>query len=122
MAITYTWKVTGLTKTNADNLQDVVIGTRWTKTGTDENGNSGTFSGATPFTPAQIDPSHFVNFDNLTEAIVLSWIQPVVVGGYEQHVNEQIQKQIDAKVNPVVDVNNMPWDPTPLPGSSPTAG
>lgn len=113
MAITYTWKVTGLTKTNADGLSDVVIGTRWTKTGTDEHGNEGVFSGATPFKASDVDPNNFVDWNNLTEELVLSWIKPVVVGGYEQHVNEQIQKQIDAKINPVVDTSNMPWNPAP---------
>lgn len=113
MPITYTWKVTGLTKTNTDNLQDVVIGTRWAKTGTDEQGNSGTFSGATPFLASNVDPNNFVDWNNLTEEVVLSWIKPVVVGSYEQHVHEQIQKQIDLKKNPVTDVNNLPWEPAP---------
>ena len=119
MAITYTWKVTGLTKTNADGLSDVVIGTRWTKTGKDENGNEGVFSGATPFKASDVDPGNFVDWNNLTEELILSWIKPVVVGGYEQHVNEQIQKQIDAKINPVVDTSDMPWNPAPTGPVSP---
>lgn len=113
MAITYTWKVTGLTKTDADGLSGVVIGTRWEKKGTDELGNEGAFSGATPFLASDVDPGNFIDFNNLTEDLVLSWIKPVVTGSYENHVNEQIQKQIDAKKNPVVDVNNLPWNPAP---------
>lgn len=113
MAVTYTWKVTGLTKTNAEGMTDVVIGTRWNKIGTDEQGNEGVFSGATPFLASEVDPNNFVDWNNLTEAVVLSWIQPVVTGAYEQHVNEQIQKQIDLKKNPVVDTTNLPWDPAP---------
>jgi hypothetical protein len=120
MAVTYTWKVVGLTKTNTDNLQDVVIGTRWEKRGVDEDGNEGMFSGATPFLASEVDPNNFVDWNNLTEELVLSWIQPVVVDGYEQHVNEQIQKQIDAKKNPVVDTNDLPWSPAPEPNNSPT--
>ena len=46
MAITYTWAVTGMKVTKAGTLQDYVVQTYWTKTGTDESGNSGTFSGA----------------------------------------------------------------------------
>lgn len=109
MAITYSWKVTGLKKTSANNLNDVVVGTQWQCIGTDEDGNTGRFSGATPFKSSDIDPDNFVDFANLTEETVLSWIQPVVNGTYWDHVSEQIQKQINQKKNPVVDVNEMPW-------------
>lgn len=105
MAITYTWKVTGLKK----NTDGTVVQTYWQKIGTDENGNEGTFSGATPFSG---DPSAegYVPFENLTEADVLGWVQGVVVGGYEEHVNAQIQKQIDQKIS-VVEEAAMPWAP-----------
>jgi hypothetical protein len=44
--------------------------------------------------------------------MVLSWIQSVVVGDYERHVNEKIQKQIDEKKNPEVHVTaGFPWQP-----------
>lgn len=113
MAITYSWKLTSLKKKNSGSLNGVVFQTYWQKTGTDENGNTGTFSGATPFDPAQVDPNNFVAFDQLTEATVLGWIQSVVVDAYEQHVNEQIQRQIDEKVNATSDVmaGSFPWDP-----------
>jgi hypothetical protein len=101
MAVTYTWAVTGIKK-NAD---ESVVQTYWSKTGTDDDGNTGSFAGATPF---EADPSaeDYIPFANLTEADVLSWIQAVVVGSYEEHVNAQIQKQIDSKV--IVDAD-MPW-------------
>lgn len=118
MAITYTWKVKGLKKTSAAGLSDVVIGTQWECTGTDSDGNAGTFSGATPFKAADVNVDEFVDFADLTEATVLSWIQPVVTGGYWDHVKEQIQKQIDAKKNPIVDVSEMPWAPAPAPAPS----
>lgn len=119
MAITYTWKVTGLTKTSTEDLTDVVVGTRWTKTGVDEEGNEGVFSGATPFLASEVDPNNFVDWNNLTEEVVLSWIQPIVVDSYEQHVNDQIQKQINAKKNPVVETSDLPWNPTPTPPTPP---
>ena len=52
----------------------------------------------------------FIPFEQLTEADVLTWIQAVVVDHYEQHVNEKIQEQIDASLNPVVDAT-LPWAP-----------
>lgn len=110
MAVTYTWEVTGLKTTTINNTPNVVVQTYWKKIGTDGE-HTGTFSGATPFSadsmPAGIT---FVPFDQLDEATVLSWIQAVVVGSYAEHVDEQIQKQIDDKKNPVID-NALPWAP-----------
>ena len=115
MAITYTWEITSL-KTKNETLGDGVVlpnavcQSYWKKIGTDENGNEGTFSGATPFSAANLTEENFKQFDTLTEEIVLGWIQAIVVGGYEEHVNGQIQKQIDEKVTPIVE-SAMPWAP-----------
>jgi hypothetical protein len=113
MTITYTWKVTGVKTKTEDGNQDAVVQTYWTKTGTDENGNTGTFSGATPFTSLNMPAgSTFVPFAELTETIVLSWIQAIVTGGYEEHVNAQIAKQIADKIMPVSEPA-LPWAPPP---------
>ena len=116
MAITYTWKVTSIkTKTEGAN-QDAVVQTYWTKTGKDGEGNEGTFSGATPFTTTTMPAgATFVAFADLTEAIVLSWIKAIVIGGYEEHVNGVIKKAIDDKLTPITEAQ-MPWaEPTPAP-------
>ena len=112
MATTYTWAVTAMQVLQAAGpLQNYVVNVKWTKTGTDDNGVSGVFVGATPFTPNPAQPG-FIPFDQLTEADVLSWIQAVVVGDYENHVNGKIQEQINNSANPVVDAT-LPWAPTP---------
>lgn len=112
MSITYTWKVTGLKTKDIENKPSSVVQTYWTKTGTDENGNTGTFSGATPFTVDPTDESGpFIPFSELTEENVLDWIKTIVVDHYEEHVNEQIAKQIDASINPVIEAT-MPWAPS----------
>lgn len=109
MAVTYTWKVTGVKTKDFEGKPSAICQTYWTKTGTDENGNEGTFNGATPFTVDPTDESGpFVPFEELTEDIVLGWIKSVVVGNYEEHVNSKIQEQIDAKVNPIIEAE-LPW-------------
>ena len=120
MTITYTWAITELALTSVGQLQDYVVQSRWTCTGTDENGIEGAFQGATPFKP---DPSQqdFVPYDQLTEAQVLGWIQAVVVGQYWEHVQEQIAKQIALKVNPVTPTSQFPWSPPAPPGPTPPA-
>jgi hypothetical protein len=109
MTITYTWEVTSLKTTTIGSTANVVVQTYWKKIGTDDNGNEGIFNGATPFTADSTDNSGpFIPFSGLTEENVLDWIKSTVVGHYEEHVNEQILKQIIDKINPVIDTA-MPW-------------
>ena len=115
MAHTYTWKIKSLKKQDdpSAELNDIIVQTYWECTGTDEDDNSGTFHGATPFEPDQVDPANFTSYEDLTEAQVLSWVQAVVNDnpGYKAHIDEQIQKQIDAIVRPMVEVQSdaLPW-------------
>ena len=104
----YTWKITSIKGMDLPGQPSAIIQTHWTKTGVDADGNEGVFSGATPFSPESIDPETFIPYEQLTEATVLGWIQAVVVGSYEEHVNAQIQKQIDSKK---VTDKPLPWAP-----------
>lgn len=104
----YTWKITGVKTMDTDSVENAIVQTYWEKTGTDAEGNEGKFTGATPFPKSSIDPDKFVPFDKLTEEVVLGWIKDVVVGSYEEHVNNQIQKQIDAKI---IKQPSLPWAP-----------
>jgi hypothetical protein len=119
MAITYTWKLTGLKKMDKGGIEGLVFQTYWKKIGTDENGNTGEFVGATPIPADSVVEDDFIPYEQLTEEIVLSWVKPIVVGSYESHVNGVIAKQIEEKVSPTVQVdeNQLPWaDPvTPTP-------
>lgn len=110
MAITYTWKVTGLKTTTVGSASDVVVQTYWEKIGKNEKGVEGVFAGATPFSADTMPAgTTFVPFSQLTEKDVIGWIQAVVTGHYEEHVNEQIQKKIDEQSNPVVEAT-LPWN------------
>ena len=127
MALTYTWKINGLKKQDNPSLElnDIIIQTYWECTGTDEDGNSGTFNGATPFEPDQVDADNFTTYENLTENQVLGWIQNVVDSNsvYKDHIDEQIQKQINVIINSVVavDAQALPWAEPSANTSPPTA-
>ena len=123
MALTYEWKLTGLKKGSTESAQDVVIGTRWELTGTDEDGNSGTFSGATPFKLENVDFHNFVPYENLDQDTVLGWIQAEVVGGYRDHVDGRIAEQINAVKMQAADIGHteFPWSPAPEPTPEPTS-
>lgn len=108
----YTWKLTSLKRKNFQDLNNVVVQTYWQKIGTDEDGNEGIFVGATPFSLGTVDSENFVQYEDLTEEIVLGWIQAAVVDIYETHVNEQIAKQINEKKSPTIEVTGgFPWQP-----------
>lgn len=114
MSLTYEWKLKSIKKQDNPSVQlnDVIVQTHWELIGTDENGNSGTFTGATPFDPQQVDPNNYTEYANLTEAMVLSWIESVVTNNeaYKNHVDQRIIEQIESKVTPVVEVTeNFPW-------------
>lgn len=108
--ITYTWKVTGIRTATVDDLDDFVVHVRWEKTGTDEMGNTGTFIGATPLKETVGSDGLFIPFAELTEEVVIGWIQEIVVGSYGAHVDKQIQKQIDTKAHAVSEPS-LPWAP-----------
>lgn len=111
----YTWKITQLTKQNTNDLDNVIIGTRWEVTGTDEDGFSGTFVGATPFDLTTVDPDSFTPYDSLTENQVIGWIQTKVSSsaatGYWDHISERIDAAISSEKNikVAVEKDELPW-------------
>ena len=130
MAFTYKWSVTSLKvkdEVNADGetLPNAVVQTYWKVVGTDGNGNSGEFSGATPFTAASVPAGSFVAFADLTEDTVIGWIKNAVTGpnGYMDHIDSQIQKRIDADIVAEKTGADLPWStettPTPEPEADP---
>ena len=118
MELTYEWKLTGLKKQDTADLTDLVIGTQWKLIGTNANGTSGTFSGATPLDIPDADEVGFIPYEELTEELVLGWIQNIVAGNtstnYMDHINEQIIKQINQTEYVIKDVgeSDLPWSPT----------
>jgi len=130
MANTYSWKINNLkylqnyAHPSGTTLTNPVVHVQWTLTGTDSSGNTGIFSGATPFDPSQINPSSFMAYGSLTSATIATWLESVVIGSYQEHVLSQIQTQIDAKSNPVTSVDNsaLPWVPSTGAGSGSPAG
>lgn len=109
------WSVTGIktkdiVSTSETNLADAVVQTYWKASYTDADGNEGSFAGATPLDVSDMTDDEFVSLSDLTEAVVLGWIQEHVVDDYLEHVKGQIQKQIDQQV---INEPTLPWAPEP---------
>ena len=118
MALTYTWSVTSIkikdeVNTAGETLPKAVCQTYWKVVGTDENGNEGEFSGATPFSAANVSAGSFTAFESLTEEAVTGWIKDIVIGdpSYKAHIDGVIQKQIDADIEEEVAEGALPWAP-----------
>jgi hypothetical protein len=112
----YEWKLTGLRKVNTNGLDGVIIGTNWKLIGTDGDGFSGDFTGATPFKVEDLNIETFTTYAELTEDTVLSWVIGVVITqpSYWEHINTQILKSIRDNKSPVDTIfeNDLPWSPT----------
>ena len=98
--MSFTWKVAALDyAVSQDGLSNVVTTVHWTCSKEDENGNSG-YAYGTHGLP-EPDPSNFVEWDNLDEFTVLSWMTADMVAkadeGEETEV-DRVQSSVDAQI------------------------
>ena len=112
--MSFTWKVAAMDyAVSQDGLSNVVTTVHWTCSKEDENGNLGSAYG-THSLPAP-DPSNFVEWDNLDEFTVLSWMTADMVAnaaeGEETEV-DRVQASIDAQIAEKANPTNgtgVPW-------------
>ena len=106
----WTWTVNNMyTVPNVPNQPNYVVNTIWTLTGTDGT-HTASIQGNTQFT-VDSTQANFVPYAQLTQAIVIGWIQaalgPEGIANYEANV----QGQINSIENPPVSPSNtaLPW-------------
>lgn len=115
MARTYEWSVKQIKKADNSDFTGAIIGTQWKVIGTDDDGVSGHFDGATPFKLEHINPDDYTPYEELTEEVVINWVQGVLNSPanatYWQHIDEVITKEIDVKRNNIklVPTELLPW-------------
>ncbi len=112
MAITYTWKITGMKKApNLNGLSDVITNINFLYKGVDSekdsdgNNYEAYFNGACPI--AAPDKDSFTDLNNVTEADVIEWAKanhPV------EQMNIDILNKLNSQKTPKnVNVDAMPW-------------
>ena len=113
MAITYTWKIDMMHINARAGQTDAVTEIHWSKTGTDEDGNSGRYPGCTKFADEEISTGGFIPLANLTEEHVLNWIQTRLSHQDIDFIDAQIAASIDRqKIQSTprsLAPNEMPW-------------
>ena len=93
------WKVAALDyAVSQDGLSNVVTTVHWTCSKEDEDGNSG-YAYGTHGLP-EPDPSNFVEWDNLDEFTVLSWMTSDMVAKADEGENPAmaIEASVDAQI------------------------
>lgn len=107
MAINYSWEIIGLqVYPTKDEKENVVFQVDYNYKGVDSENEQYQYimSGGV----AIDEPSDsFIEFDNLDEATVISWIEnKLPVDSY----NEEIEKQINNQINPPTVSKKAPWE------------
>jgi hypothetical protein len=97
--MSHTWKVAALDyAVSQDGLSNVVTTVHWTCSKEDEDGNSGYAYGSHGL--PEPDPSNFVEWDDLDEFTVLSWMTADMVAKADEGENPAmaIEASVDAQI------------------------
>ena len=110
---TYTWAVTALYTETIATEQNYVVIANYTVIGVDGTYNA-ELSNIARFNTASVSP--FVPYEDLTEAIVIGWIQDELGPDGVSNLEACIQGQINSQINPpVVPLNTpLPWSTVPV--------
>jgi hypothetical protein len=108
---TYTWNVTALYTETVDGEQNYVVIANYGVLGV-EGTYSASLSNIARFNTASVTP--FVPYENLTNDIVIGWIQDELGVDGVSNLEACIQGQINSEINPPVTPQN-----TPLPWATP---
>lgn len=108
MATNFTWTVDAMYTVQQPD-PNYVVNVLWTLTGVDGQ-NTASIGGNTVFSSAE-QPEDFTPYDELTEEIVIGWVQDALgadgIANYEANVNGQISSQKNPPVSP--ENTPLPW-------------
>lgn len=105
---TYTWAVTALYTETVGTEQDYVVIANYNVDGTDGT-YSASLSNIARFSTENVE--NFVPYANLTEEIVIGWIQEELGPDGVANLEACIQGQIDSQINPPVTPEITPLPP-----------
>jgi hypothetical protein len=108
---TFTWAVTALYTETIAGEQNYVVIANYSVVGVDGT-YSASLSNIARFSTESMSP--FIPYEDLTEAVVIGWIQTDLGVDGVDNIYACIQGQIDSEINPPVVPQN-----TPLPWSTP---
>ena len=110
MATQYTWTITNLYTIDAGAQEpNYVVNALWQLQGVDGE-HTASIDGNTQFEVNQDQPD-FIPFAQLTEALVIGWVQEALGEQGVANFEANVQGQIDSQINPPVTPQNtpLPW-------------
>jgi hypothetical protein len=111
----YTWNVTALYTETIDGEQNYVVIANYEVVGVDGT-YSAFLSNIARFSTASVTP--FVPYEDLTNEIVIGWIQEELGVDGVSNLEACIQGQIDSQINPPVTPQNTPLPPNFYPATN----
>lgn len=105
---TYTWAVTALYTETIAGEQNYVVNAAYTVTGVDGT-YTASLQNTAQFSTASVSP--FIPYDQLTNDIVVGWIQQDLGVNGVNSIEACIQGQIDSQINPPVTPEVTPLPP-----------
>lgn len=94
MPIRYSWKIDTIKKRDEAHYKDAVVQVYWTKTGVNDQGKIGKFTGATSFTTLDLkENQQFVEFSKISEDIIVKWIEESLSTEAKSKIDSIIQQQ-----------------------------
>ena len=104
----YTWTITNLYTQTIDGKEDYVVNAIYDVVGVDGT-YSASLSNTAQFSTANV--SNFIPYEDLTNEIVIGWIQQDLGVDGVNNLEACIQGQIDSQINPPVSPENtpLPW-------------
>ena len=111
----YTWNVTALYTETIDGEQNYVVIANYEVVGVDGE-YTAALSNIARFSTASVTP--FVPYEDLTNDIVIGWIQDELGVDGVSNLEACIQGQIDSQINPPVTPQNTPLPPNFYPATN----
>ena len=110
---TFTWAVTSLYTETIDGEQDYVVIANYEVVGVDAT-YSASLSNIARFSTESVSP--FIPHEDLTNDIVITWIQDELGVDGVSNLEACIQGQINSQINPPVTPQSqpLPWAPAPV--------
>jgi len=110
MAITQTWGVHSLYTADTVTLSGAVVQVNWHVTCSDPIIGTGVIKGFSVFPLSAIDPSGFINYNDLTEETVLKWVNDELASSTDTTYHKlAVYAPGMSGINHVTD-GNLPWN------------
>lgn len=108
MANTYVWNINALdTLISHDSKSNVVHTIHWTLKVTDDNSNTAESIGTHNI---EYDGDNFTEYDDLTEANIISWLEDSETGLNVAAIKESLDKTVEKISNPTEKTFYLPFD------------